>query len=173
MHGPYLQEVWHELYVMLGTSSAALIGLLFVATSLHLSEIVNNAVYKLRAEYTTLILLGTLLQATAVLTPQSVQILGAELLVMNLLGISLPLKLLLKAVNIKVTPRRGGFSIHRAAFFISGYLLGIAGSTVMAAGAEWGMYLVTVCYANCLIACIWNAWMIMLGVGQSEKKRAH
>ena len=173
MHNTYLPETWHNLYLMLGTSSAALIGLLFVATSLHLSEIVNDAVYKLRAEYTTLILLGTLLQATAILTPQPLQILGAELLVVNLLGISLPLRLFLKAIKIKASQRRGGFSVRRAAFFIAGYIFGIAGAAIMTAGAELGMYFVTACYANCLVATIWNAWMIMLGVGQIEKKRTH
>ena len=29
---------WHDLYVMLGSSTAALIGLLFVAVSIHLGE---------------------------------------------------------------------------------------------------------------------------------------
>ena len=29
-----LIDAWHDLYVMLGTSSAALIGLLFIATSI-------------------------------------------------------------------------------------------------------------------------------------------
>jgi hypothetical protein len=172
MHSAQLPEAWHELYLMLGSSSAALIGLLFVATSLHLREIVNDAVYKLRAEYTTLIMLGTLVQATAILTPQPLQILGAELLVMNLIGVSFPFQLLHKASKVKASPRRGGFSTRRAAFFIAGYLLGIAGSAVAAAGGEWGIYLVTASYASSLIACIWNAWMIMLGVGQSEKKRA-
>jgi hypothetical protein len=170
MHSAHLPDAWHELYVMLGSSSAALIGLLFVATSLHLREIVNDPVYKLRAQYTTLILLGTLLQATAILTPQPAQILGAELLALNLCGIAFPLQLLLKAIKIKASQRRGGFSIRRAAFFIAGYLFGIAGAAAMIAGADWGMYLVTICYANCLIATIWNAWMIMLRVGQSEKK---
>jgi hypothetical protein len=32
-HSP---ELWRDLYVMLGTSSAGLLGLLFVATSFHL-----------------------------------------------------------------------------------------------------------------------------------------
>jgi len=32
--GAALVDAWHDLYVMLGTSSAALIGLLFVATSI-------------------------------------------------------------------------------------------------------------------------------------------
>jgi hypothetical protein len=34
-----LIDAWHDLYVMLGTSSAALIGLLFIATPMHLGEV--------------------------------------------------------------------------------------------------------------------------------------
>jgi hypothetical protein len=35
MASAHLSDNWHDLYVMLGTSTAALIGLLFVAISLH------------------------------------------------------------------------------------------------------------------------------------------
>ena len=72
---PPLSGSSHELYLMLGTSSAALVGLLFVATSLHLAEIANEDLYRLRAQYTTLILLSTLLVAIAVLMPQPLWIL--------------------------------------------------------------------------------------------------
>jgi hypothetical protein len=41
-----LIATWQNLYVMLGTSSAALIGLLFVATLLHLGEIVSSPVFR-------------------------------------------------------------------------------------------------------------------------------
>jgi hypothetical protein len=34
-----LIAAWRDLYVMLGTSSAALIGLLFIATPMHLGEV--------------------------------------------------------------------------------------------------------------------------------------
>jgi hypothetical protein len=44
-----LIATWQNLYVMLGTSSAALIGLLFVATLLHLGEIVSSPVFRVRA----------------------------------------------------------------------------------------------------------------------------
>jgi len=97
LSSPPLPASWNELYLMLGTSSAALIGLLFVATSLHLAEIANEEIYRLRAQYTTLILLSTLMQSTAVLMPQSMKILGFELLVINLLGLSFPVTLLSKA----------------------------------------------------------------------------
>ena len=83
-----LPATWRELYVMLGTSSAALIGLLFVAASLHLAEISNEEVYRLRADYTTLILVSTLLAGTAILMPQPMQVLGAELLAVNFWDLS-------------------------------------------------------------------------------------
>ena len=43
MENAHLPEAWRDLYVMLGTSSAALIGLLYVVTSLHLDEIVSQS----------------------------------------------------------------------------------------------------------------------------------
>jgi len=168
---PPLPESWHELYLMLGTSSAALIGLLFVATSLHLAEIANEEIYRLRAQYTTLILLSTLLQGTAILVPQPMPVLGVELLAISVWGLSFPLTLLSKAVKIPGARGRGGFSVRRARFFIAGYLIGIVGAGMVTAGKEWGMYAVTVSYTSLLIASIWNGWMIMQGIGRGERLR--
>jgi hypothetical protein len=167
-----LPAEWRELYGMLGTSSAALIGLLFVATSLHLAEISNEEVFRLRAEYTTLILVSTLLDATAILVPQPMRVLGVMLLAVNLWGLSFPLTLLSRALKIPGSRGRGGFSVHRAEFFIAGYCLGIVGAGAVAAGREWGMYGVTMSYASLLIASIWNGWMIMQGIGRDERKHA-
>ncbi|HXZ22512.1 MAG TPA: hypothetical protein VEH78_07085 [Pseudolabrys sp.] len=168
---PPLPASWNELYLMLGTSSAALIGLLFVATSLHLAEIANEEIYRLRAQYTTLILLSTLMQATAILMPQSMKILGFELLVINLLGLSFPITLLSKAVKIPGARGRGGFSVRRATVFIVGYAIGITGAGAVATGREWGMHGVTVSYALLLFISIWNGWMIMQGIGRGERLR--
>jgi hypothetical protein len=162
---------WHELYLMLGTSSAALVGLLFVATSLHLAEIANEELYRLRAQYTTLILLSTLLQGTATLVPQPMQVLGVELLAISLWGLSFPLALFSKAVKLPGAHGRGGFSVRRARFFIAAYLVGIVGAGMVAAGKEWGIYAVTVFYTSLLIASIWNGWMIMQGIGRGERLR--
>jgi hypothetical protein len=166
-----LPASWHELYLMLGTSSAALIGLLFVATSLHLSEIANEEIYRLRAQYTTLILLSTLLLAIAILMPQPIQVLGLELLAINLWGLTFPLTLLSKALKIAGARGRGGFSVHRAEFFIAGYLVGIIGAVAVAAALEWGMYGITLSYTTLLTASIWNGWMILQGIGRGEKHR--
>jgi hypothetical protein len=171
LSSPPLSESWHELYLMLGTSSAALIGLLFVATSLHLAEIANQEIYRLRAQYTTLLLFSTLLEATAVLMPQPLRILGIECLAINLWGLSFPITLLAKAVKIPGARGRGGFSVRRAEFFISGYVVGLVGAGALAANREWGMYAITVSYASLLIASVWNGWMIMQGIGRGERPR--
>src|SRR5262249_42149495 len=71
---PPLPSSWKELYLVLGSSSAGLIGLLFVATSLHLAEIANEEVYRLRAQYTMLVLLSTLVASIGVLMPQPITV---------------------------------------------------------------------------------------------------
>ena len=74
---------WGELYVMLGSSSAALIGLLFVASTLHVREIVRVEMFKVRVQNTMLVMVGTLIQAAVILTPQPIRLLGIELLILN------------------------------------------------------------------------------------------
>ena len=154
---------------MLGTSSAALVGLLFVATSLHLREITNDNVYRLRAQYTTLILVDTLAQATVVLTPLHMVFIGPGLAAASLYLIWLPISLMLKASAAGTL--RGGFSVRRALFVVCAGFVTLAGSIAVALGRDWGLVLITASYAGCLIFCIWNAWMIMLGIGRSEHKR--
>jgi len=57
-----------------------------------------------------------------------------------------------------------------APFFTAGYLFGIVGTIALIWGADWGMYLVTAAYVFSLVAGIWNAWMMMLGIGRDETK---
>jgi hypothetical protein len=170
METAHLPEHWRDLYVMLGTSSAALIGLLFVATSLHLDDIVNNPVFRIRARNLTIHLIVTLVQAAAVLTPQPIAVLGAELVAVSLCGLWFPLSFTFQAyIKSKSTGKSGDFSIYRAIVYVISYVLAIAGGAMLVKQAGQGMYLVTVAYVTALISAVWNAWMIMLGVGQMEK----
>ena len=165
---PPLPSSWNEVYLMLGSSSAALIGLLFVATSLHLAEISNEEIYRLRAQYTMLVLLSALVQSIAVLTPQPITVLGLELLAVSLWGLFFPITLLSKTIKIPRS-RRGGFSVRRAGVFIAAYLVGSIGAGAVVTGCEWGMYGVSASYTILLTISIWNGWMIMQGVGRSER----
>jgi hypothetical protein len=57
------------------------------------------------------------------------------------------------------------------AFFVTAHVIGLIGSAALIADAEWGLYLITASYVSSLIGTVWNAWNIMLGVGQTENKR--
>ena len=75
METAYQPELWRDLFVVLGSSSAALIGLLFIATSLHLDEIVSNPVLRRRAYNNTRYLLIVFVEAALLLLPQPILVL--------------------------------------------------------------------------------------------------
>ncbi len=83
MDGAYQPEAWKDFYVMLGGSIAALTGLLFVATSLHVAEIGRTPHFRVRAFGNTFTLVGHLINSAVVLTPQPVSWLGIELALFN------------------------------------------------------------------------------------------
>ena len=160
---------WGELYVMLGTSAAALIGLLFVATSLHLNEVMDKPVLRTRSRNLTLHLVAMLIQAAAILTPQPLHFLGIEIIVINLCGLYLPLTFIYRAfIRDQASGKRGGFSIYMGTIYILAYGLGIAGGVALTQSLLWGLYLVTFSSAVFFVSVVVNAWKLMLGIRESE-----
>jgi len=169
METPHQLESWRDLYVMLGTSSAALLGLLYVVTSLHLDEIVRNSVYRMRARSNSLYLIVTLIEATLILTPLPLTALGLGLIAANLFGLVVNARNTVRFFKNRAVSVRGGMALYRAATFMLGFLGGIAGGASLIAGSIVGLYLVTTSYVTLLVGVALNAWAIMLGVGQTEK----
>ena len=160
---------WHDLYVMLGTSSAALIGLLFIATSIHLDEVVSNPGFRVRSYNQTLYLLTLLVEATLILVPQPVSFLGAELLVLNLVGLWIALSTsYIFIYKHRDNSHRGGMKLSRAIPLSVSYLVGIAGGIALIQGSQWGMYIVTVSYTALLVTVVLGAWSTMLGMEQRQ-----
>ena len=168
----HLIDAWHDFYLMLGTSSAALIGLLFVATSLHLGEVMNNPAFRIRAYNSTLYLLTLLVEAALILVPQPVPFLGAELTVLNLVGLSLPISTTYTFVfKHRIISRRGGMKMSRVVTLCVAYLLGIAGGIALIQGSPWGLYLVSVSYITLLVTVVLGTWSIMLGVERERMEQ--
>jgi hypothetical protein len=160
---------WGELYVMLGTSSAALLGLLFVASSLHLDDLARNSSYGTRARYNNFVLLLTLAEAALILLPQPVSALGAELVLLNLVMFCVTATLSYHfLVQSPVLGHRGGFSIHRSATFLAVWFAGAAGALLLFWQMFFGLYVVTIAYLVGLVTVSTNAWSIMTGVGRAE-----
>ncbi|HYL33254.1 MAG TPA: hypothetical protein VEU53_08920 [Stellaceae bacterium] len=164
-------DAWHELYVMLGSATAALLGLLFVAASLHLDDARGNAVYERRARNNTLHMLVLLVEAAIILMPQPVAAAGSEIAAVNLLGLWIPLAFTYRMVfKARADARRGGWGVHRALTYIGCYLLGAAGGLTFIQSTD-GLYLITASYIFILVTVVMNAWRIMLGLNQPQKTR--
>jgi hypothetical protein len=169
METTYQPELWHDLYVMLGTSFAALLGLLYVVTSLHLDEIARIAGYRVRARSNSIFLVIMLVEAALILMPQPVKLLGLELITVNLVGWSFPVRNSYRYFFVDIElGQRGGMNPYRASVFHICFLIGVAGGIGLASGSNWGMYLVTLSCIALLVAVAMNAWSLMLGVGRDE-----
>ena len=166
----YQPDHWRDLYVMLGTSSAALLGLLFVVTSLHLDEIIENPGYRARARSNSIFLIIMIVEAALILTPQPMTLLGFELAAINLFGWSFPVRNSYRFYyKERALGKRGGMAPMRAFSFHAAFLVGAAGGVGLFEKFNWGVYLATASYVTLLASVSLNAWSIMLGVGQDEK----
>lgn len=162
-------ELLRDMFVMLGSASAGLIGLLFIAASLHVKAIIDNPVFCRRAINNTCYLLIILVQALLILIPQSMRILGAELVAINLVGLWFPLRFIYIHFTNDDVFRRGGGSVHLGIIFSVSFLLGIAGGAGLIGQLNWGIYLVAASCVILLVTVVLAAWSILVGVGQSEK----
>ena len=167
MESVVLIDAWHDLYVMLGTSSAALIGLLFIATSIHLGEVVSNPGFRVRTHNQTLYLLTLLVEAVLILVPQPVPFLGAEIVVLNLVGLWFAVSTTYTFIyKHRDDTHRGGMKMSRAIPLTVAYLLGVAGGIALIRSSRWGMYVVTVSYTTLLVTVVLGAWSTLLGMEQ-------
>jgi hypothetical protein len=170
MDSTHHPEAWRDLYVMLGTSSAALLGLLFVAASLHLDEITKNFSYRSRALNNSYILIFTLVEATIVLAPQPIALLSGSLIVANLAVMWIPAKnTYLYAYKDRDIGRRGGWTIWRGVSYLLALTVGVAGAALTLVSLNIGLYLVTASYAALLVIVALNAWSVLIGIGQAEQ----
>jgi hypothetical protein len=166
----YPLELWRDLFFMIGSAAGALVGLLFVVVSLHFDKINELSDYNMRAtidgaRFNTIHLLTVLIEAAAVLTPQPLVFLGAELIVLNLLGLRLPFTIIYKYFDKHVTiSTRGGFPTLLVATIIAAYLMGAAGGAALTAHLYWGLYLVAIACLTKIVRSVMTAWMLMFGV---------
>ncbi len=52
MESTFKPELWHDLFIMLGTAAGSLVGLLFIVMSLHIDRISKRADINMRATLT-------------------------------------------------------------------------------------------------------------------------
>lgn len=163
--------VWREAFVTLASSSAALVGLLFIATSLHIKEISDNPILRRRTFNNTCYLLAVFVQSILFLFPQPIDVLGFEIIIVNAVGLWLPLRLAHSFVWNKSAFERGGGSIYRTSTFGSSFLIGIAGGLALLAQKLWGVYLISAALLVLTVTAVLNGWLMVVSAGALRKAK--
>jgi hypothetical protein len=160
---------WHDLYVTLGTGSAALLGLFFVAISLHPREIENHPILRNRARINFQALSVILAISLAVLIPgQDDRWLGSEL-------VALAIGYLLLLVGDVSSTRRaiGGLTrvvwFRLAAAFPGGFLFLVAGISLIV-GRGPGLFIAAPAALFSLPLITFMAWNLLFA---TELKGRH
>ena len=158
MLNAYHPESWHELYVTLGGALAALTGLLFVATSLHVDKIAQTPHWARRAFTNTFSLIIALIESLLVLAPQPEAWLGIELIALNLFALAV---LMLPLIRSWLTSVKG-LPPLRLFFGTAAWVVGAAGGAGLNKQAGKNKNQKTLSYLILIWVCVWNAWSLLI-----------
>ena len=129
---PNEPAAWSDFYVMMGGANAALTGLVFVALSIHLREVLDHPLLRPRAVIALTVLTTQIVIAAIVLVPQSSQLIGLEIFAVNAAFLAVDIR---QRVSGPITRTRVLSLLIRAAYIYASasLMLGIGGGFYMLA----------------------------------------
>jgi hypothetical protein len=166
----YEPEHWHDVYVMLGGSAAALTGLVFVALSIHLRAIGADAFQRARGHYLTFGLIYVTVAAALVLIPgQGNNALGAELLLGGVVGAAVVgMPLVASPAKVRSTV---GF-LARVGAAVIAISLNLAAGASLIAHTGGGLYLLIAGLLIALVTNVSGAWALLVGLAADSGEGA-
>jgi len=144
-------SAWQNFYVMLGGANAALTGLVFVALSIHLREVLEHPTLRPRAVITLTVLTTQIVIAAIVLVPQATQLMGLEIFGVNATFLVIDLR---QSASLVVSRARL-VSLAIRILYIS------AAVSLLADGFGGGFYLLALAIVVTLARTMANAWTLL------------
>ena len=158
----YEQDPWHDLAIAVVGAAAALIGLLFVAVSINLKEILKGATLPRLAAETLCIMVGLLFVSIFVLVPgQSRQATGSELAVVGAAFV-VPIVLRLRVKRAPGEPLI--WAVYPALLMLLVNVPLIVGGFSLIAGAGGGLYWFIGSLVFGLIATVVDSWVLLVEI---------
>lgn len=164
MTAAYHVEQWQPLFGVVAGFSATLLGLLFVALSLNLRQIMPDAVHAARAREALGGLLVLLVLAVLVLIPrQDRRVLGGELLALGVFLVGLSVHLQGRTLQRLRRERRAGWAVRLLPFNL-GTLAVVAAGLSLESGHLGGLYWLVPTVLAYLLRAVLNAWALLVQV---------
>jgi hypothetical protein len=157
-------HAWEAFYVMAGGAAAVLTGLIFVAVTLHATQIIGNVLHRDRAWSSVAILASQLIIAMAVLVPaQPVRPLGIEILVIAVFWAIRTVRVTRDLSSAMRRLDRPGVSwqVEWPAWIAWVVALAGAGVALVAENGDVGFPLLALAMVGMFSFAIWSAWVLV------------
>ena len=167
----YSPDQWNSFFVLVGTGSAALTGLVFVAISVNLRDVVKDATHTYRAiNMLTGFTAVFILSSFALMGHQDHRTVGLEWLIVSLLAGAINTNGYVRGFSLAGS--RYALSLFRVAGGSACYLGQIVGSAAFYFGAGWGIYVSATALIINFYFLVSGSWLLIVGTIQSSRDRA-
>ncbi|HKW73861.1 MAG TPA: hypothetical protein VJQ08_13685 [Candidatus Dormibacteraeota bacterium] len=164
----YDASLWRDYFVMVGAGAATLTGLVFVAMTLHLEQVVHHPVHRHRART---ILSGL----TAVFIRCGLVLMGGQsrqFVAIELIGVLVVVEFILYRSTRDAFLAADRTVLLRALGSFACLVAEQLGAAAFFVGAAWGLYVVGLAMMASFVFMISGAWLLLVGVGAHEKHAA-
>ena len=166
----YQPAEWHDFFLVTGTGAAALAGLVFVAMSINLDVVAQNATHRGRAiNMLTGFTAAFIICALALMGGKSHQAVGAEWLVVATLAA------LIYVRNYVQAAKSGGVQAElrpdRLAGGVTCYVAQLVGAVVLILGDIAGLYVAAVALIVWFALLISGAWLLLVVVHEDRSRQ--
>jgi len=163
-------DEWQNFFLMVGGGAAALAGLVFIAMSINLSIITQDATHRNRAIATlTGFTAVFMVCAFALIGHQNLQSIGVEWLVVTLVPTITYIRVYVRAR--KIGRSSVGLSIGRFIMGTTCYVTQIVGSALLISGYVAGLYVASVAMVLSFAFFISGAWLLIIGVFENQNRK--
>ena len=160
----YDASIWRDYFVMVGAGAATLAGLVFVAMTLHLEEIVRHPVHRHRART---ILAGL----TAVFIRCGLVLMGGQsrqAVAIELIAVLVVVEVFLYRSTRDAFLAADRIVLLRAVGSFATLAVEQLGAVILFLGGVWGLYVVGLGMMSSFVFMVSGAWLLLVGVEAAQ-----